>query len=405
MNVVKYYFIVILFLLLMYLYKVQYLLRGGVMFIRRRHYRKRYRKNYLLGYLKICFVILLVLTSIAIAINSMDEEKAPPDSNEKPKVILAISRGQAYKRGMDVINYVWEYSFHRNGARNRADIEQPYYLKDKEIVRTSGIPYCWGGYISLDISNQKDVKNFEEAVAKGYTTGNVNSSGGYVDFTAGLDCSGFVSAVFNLPEKCSTQTLNQYFEEINVDELKPMDIFNSEKNHTFIFIRETPDKKGIITMESTTNKYARTRDKTVINYRSWEEIDEGINGQPYVPMRYKGIVDEEVLGLKDSNEYNNEKRYSTITELNKLNKGVIDYTDDVDYYQINISKKGTYNLNVINISDNYRVTVLNSKDEVVKEISTRGEFSLNIDKGIYYLKIESVDLKFDVNNEYLFSFS
>jgi hypothetical protein len=380
--------------------------QGGIMFIRRKYYRRKYRKNYLFGYLKIGFVFLLILTSISIAINSKDEEKSPlPEINEKKQEIRSISRNQAYTRGMDIINYVWEYNFHRNGSRNRADIEQPYYLKDTEITKTSGIPYCWGGYISLDISNQKDVKNFQEAVARGYTTGNVNSSGGYVDFTAGLDCSGFVSAVFNLPEKCSTQSLNQYFEEIQIDELMPMDIFNSEKNHTFIFIKETSDKKGIITMESTTNKYARTRDKTVINYRSWEEIDEGINGQPYVPMRYKGIIDDEVSDLKDANEYNNDKKYSINTEFKKLNKGVIDYADDVDFYKINISKKGTYNLNIINISDNYKVTILSSKDEVIKEISTRGNYPINIEKGIYYFKVESADLRFDVNNEYVISFN
>jgi hypothetical protein len=375
------------------------------MFNKRKYYRKRYKRNYLLGYLKACLIFLLILTAISIAISSTDEKKSPPKIEDKKLKVHQMSRTEAYTRGMEIINYVWDYNFHRNGARNRADIELPFYLQNTQSKKTSGIPYSWGGYISLDISNQKDVQNFEEAIAKGYTTGNVNSSGGYVDFTAGLDCSGFVSAVYNLPEKCSTQSLNQYFEEIELDELNPMDIFNSEGNHTFVYIKETPDKKGIITMESTTNKYARSKDKTVINYRSWEEIEEGINEQPYVPMRYIGIVDDEVFSFKDSNEYNNDKRYAIKTDFQKLNRGVIDYADDVDYFRINIPKKGVYNMNIINISDNYKVTILNSKDEIIKEASTIGDHPITIDKGDYYIKIESVDLRFDVNNEYLISFN
>ncbi|WDC83208.1 hypothetical protein PL321_10385 [Caloramator sp. mosi_1] len=119
----------------------------------------------------------------------------------------------------------------------------PRHLKDGELV--SGIPYCWGGYISLDMSNQPQIKNFKDALDKGLVAGNINTNGGYKPLTAGLDCSGFVGAVYKLPIKVSTQMLDDYFHPIKFEDLKPMDIIN-HKNTTFLYTSKNQQIRRVL---------------------------------------------------------------------------------------------------------------------------------------------------------------
>ena len=188
---------------------------------KKKKFRRPSRREIIFDYIKLYLIIIILLIILFILANSM--RKHSPKLNE-PKIIKSMTRSLAYNRGMDIINYVWEYSSYKNGVNENKEVELPTYLKNKETVKTSGIPYCWGGFLSLDISNKSGVKNFSDAINKGYTAGNVFCDGIYKDNTAGMDCAGFVSAVFMLPEKCSTQSLKQYFKEIDFNDLLPMDI-------------------------------------------------------------------------------------------------------------------------------------------------------------------------------------
>lgn len=151
---------------------------------------------------------------------------------EKEKIqVKKVTRQEAYKRAMEIINFVWEY---QPKVFNRDDIKLPNFLgNERKIV--VGIPYCWGGYISVDISDRIDVKNFKDAIEKDYVPGNVLTEGGYKAKTAGLDCSGFVGAVYNLPEKVSTKTLKRYFKYISIKKLN-LWIFLMLKVSTRLFI-------------------------------------------------------------------------------------------------------------------------------------------------------------------------
>lgn len=154
----------------------------------------KYKKNnFIFIIFKIyLFIFVLSLIIIFILLLKPNEKSNVIDNIEK------IKRSTAYKRGMEMINYTWQFDYLKNGI-NSEEIIMPRYLKDGQLV--SGIPYCWGGYVSLDLSNQPQVKNFKDALQKGYIAGNINTSGGYKPLTAGLDCSGFVSAVYKLPQK------------------------------------------------------------------------------------------------------------------------------------------------------------------------------------------------------------
>jgi hypothetical protein len=142
----------------------------------------------------------------------------------KPIVIKKITRSETFKRGMDIINYIWEYDAVKNGSKYDINVTLPNYLKDVKKVKVLGLPYCWGGSTALDMSNRTDVNNFQDALKKGYTAGNVYCVGNYKYHTMGLDCSGFVCSVFKIPERCGTKDLYKYFNEIDINKLKPMDI-------------------------------------------------------------------------------------------------------------------------------------------------------------------------------------
>lgn len=220
-------------------------------------------------------------------------------------------------------------------------------------------------------------------------------SGEYKNLTAGLDCSGFVSAVFDLDEKCATYTMKDYFKPIDIKDIKPMDIFNSERNHTFIYIKESYDKKGIITMEATTGKSGR--DKTVVNYRSFDEIQNQVKEKIYMPMRYKGIIDDDVELFKDYNEYNDTIEHAVLVK-DKI-CGFIEYGEDVDYFYIEKDKDIGIFVDTRSIPNFCIIYVLDEKE---KEIATirKGIYYINIKRGKTYFKIISQDFKYSLNEGY-----
>jgi hypothetical protein len=322
-------------------------------------------------------------------------------SNVIPK---KIKRSEAYRRGMNIINYVWIYNADLNGIKGMENVALPNYLKGVKQVKISGLPYCWGGYTSLDISDRPDVKNFGEAIKKGYTAGNVYCLGNYKNLTAGLDCSGFVCAVYKIPVKYGTDNLNNYFNLINIKDLKPMDILNCRDKHVFIYLKETADKKGIITMEASYDKSSMNSEKTIINYRSWDSIKKGTDGKPFIAMRYKGIIDDTVKIFRDINEYNFGKEYTVEIKQNQQYRGYIDYADDVDYYKFNVSKTLKYILQLSSMPLYCKMTITNSKGKVILNINKRGSYNIKLVKDIYYIKFQDMDFKFFSSKNYLFNF-
>lgn len=306
-------------------------------YIYRKYRFKRYSKNSIFTFVFKLYFLIFIICVVLFLIVYINYKPKPYKSTN----IVKIKRSEAYKRGMDMINFVWKYDASKNGILNNDEITMPRHLKDGELV--SGIPYCWGGYISLDMSNQPQIKDFKDALDKGLIAGNINTNGGYKPLTAGLDCSGFVGAVYKLPIKVSTQMLDDYFHPIKFEDLKPMDIINHKKYHVFIYLKESADKKGIIVMEATTGKYVAF-DRTTINYRSYSEIKKYIEDGTYIPMRYNKIVEDKVELFKDKYEFNNFDYLATNIILGEDYEGYIDYAGDVDIYSIKLDE-GNYNIN------------------------------------------------------------
>lgn len=337
------------------------------------------------------FIIALLLLIFIFFLIKIEKEKIS---------VKKMTRQEAYKRAMDIINFVWEY---RPKELKRSDIKLPNFL-DNESKMIVGIPYCWGGYISIDISDRIDVKNFKDAIDKGYIPGNVLTEGIYKEKTAGLDCSGFVGAVYNLPEKVSTKSLKKYFKYISLKKIKPMDIFNAEGEHTFIYLKESYDKKGIITLEARHSNSINSRDKTVVSYRTYEEIKKGQNGKRFYPMRYKGIVEDEIKINMDSYEYNNTFDKAYKIKKNMLISGSIDYIEDIDIFKIDIEYKQKLVIKVFQLPKDIKFTIKKEDETELKVLDKRGAYLLELDKGTYYIEFKNKSLK-TLEENYIFEIS
>lgn len=213
----------------------------------------------------------------------------------------SITRSQAEQRALGMINLTWTYSNSKNGIMplNQSQfITQPAQLKNVTTAQMTGIPYNWGGQDGLN-SNSIGTSwtSFLDAISQGAYAGNVNvdSGRGYISGTAGIDCSGFVQATFNITDyKISTSTIfDKYFTKINISDLKHMDILDHPGDHVVIFDRwgTLNGRCGAYTFESTPDQTFGGIQGTKRYFISLAEINKG-----YIAGRYVNIVDDNNSG-------------------------------------------------------------------------------------------------------------
>ncbi|HEY3353355.1 MAG TPA: hypothetical protein VGQ83_08915 [Polyangia bacterium] len=88
-----------------------------------------------------------------------------------------------------------------------------------------GLPYDWGGYMSLF--------EFDQQIAQGYGAGSYPADG-ELDCTAGLDCSGFVSKCWDTGHY-GTSTMDQISTVIDQSAILPGDAFNQAGYHVILY--------------------------------------------------------------------------------------------------------------------------------------------------------------------------
>lgn len=208
-----------------------------------------------------------------------------------------ITRSQVEARALSMINFTWNYSSAKNGVidpKYASSVTKPAQLANVINGQFTGIPYNWGGLDSqYSISTNAPWTSFADAVEKGAYTGNVNAEAGmgYVPGTAGLDCSGFVQAAFDIKDwKLSTSTIfNTYFQKIALSDLKHMDILNKPGSHVVIFDAwgTWNGIEGAYTYEATPDQTRGGIQGTKRYFISMKDINNG-----YIPGRYVNIVED-----------------------------------------------------------------------------------------------------------------
>lgn len=116
------------------------------------------------------------------------------------------------------------------------------------------IPYKWGGFSSISGLNLTNPEDFDEQyTGTGAYNGTIHYGGDiYTDKNyvcpkaCGVDCSGFVSRCWNLPEKHGTYTLPYTSSLVKLDELQKGDVLNIPRYHVILFIEFVNDEKTLI---------------------------------------------------------------------------------------------------------------------------------------------------------------
>ncbi len=232
------------------------------------------------------FIALSLLFSVITPIGQASASSQSP-----------ISRIEAEQRALNMINLNWTYSSEKNGKLNEnyiSSVSQPTQFKDVTTTNAIGIPYNWGGQDSLDSNSYNSPwVNFLDAVNKGAYTGNVNTEAGYgyIPSTAGIDCSGFIQAVFNIKDsKLSTSSLfDSYFAKISLNDIKHMDILNKPYDHVVVFDKwgTLNGVYGAFTYESTPDETYGGIQGTKKYFMSMDEINKG-----YIPGRYINLIED-----------------------------------------------------------------------------------------------------------------
>ncbi|NLM11495.1 MAG: hypothetical protein GX213_12100, partial [Clostridiaceae bacterium] len=163
------------------------------------------------------------------------------------------------------------------------------------------IPYCWGGYdSSYTSSNPSTWSNFQEAIYLNRYAGNTSKAyGKYMPGTAGIDCSGYICAIwelgypkrgtmgfkddlYNLSKKPGEDDSDSVpFKQIPVDEIDRFDILNRESrvmviddiDDNYIYVYESTSKNGGCAQNNvyTKTQVFNTWGYTPYRYRPWSD--------------------------------------------------------------------------------------------------------------------------------------
>ena len=185
---------------------------------------------------------------------------------------ISVSRTEARQRADAMAEYEWLLKkTHTLTSKSEKGVTLPrdisYYKaqnadKSSWSVEMKGIPYCWGGFYALDTGFGKTT--FTEVLGKNYVAGNIEPIGDYKYMTAGLDCSGYVSAVFGFTSKKNTGALACLGSAVSdVKNLKEMDLLVWPGEHIIFFCQWIDDATMLVTESNVRNGKVITHPKTV----------------------------------------------------------------------------------------------------------------------------------------------
>lgn len=175
----------------------------------------------------------------------------------------AISRSEVLVRARTYAEHPWHCGQNNLTATCSAGYQSVYSVGDYV-----GLPYDWGGYVTLH--------EFDLGIEEGSGAGSY-SDDGVLNCTVGLDCSGYVSRVWDTGHY-STSSMHNVSSEIDPSEVKPADAFNIPGYHVKLF--ETTQGNGDPRFLEASGYNVH-----VTFWDSWTSV----NG--YTPIRFQSIED------------------------------------------------------------------------------------------------------------------
>ena len=166
---------------------------------------------------------------------------------DAPKLPSTVTRAEAMATAEMYRTFKWQPAaanvFHgRDANGKRVDTPDVSYKPAsgfsgywKPGLVNKGMPYKWDGFDTPE--------SFLIGIGAGKAAGDVCTpekrrllEAGTSVQAVGIDCSGFVSRCWNLPQAYSTRTITTLCDPIpNLRDLKPGDILNTHNSHVFLF--------------------------------------------------------------------------------------------------------------------------------------------------------------------------
>lgn len=188
------------------------------------------------------------------------------------------TRSDVQKRADAMINLTWSYKSTNAENPNTTTVTKPTHLAAvKSFPSTQvGIPYCWGGFDGIDRSSSSSWGSFTGAMAANQFAGNVNcdalsyrSPG-----TAGVDCSGFVSAALGLTSKYNTSGLYNNIGVIKTTSPLNMDFYVVPGWHVLFFSSWTDSTTTTINSKESTTDGTKQAAKNWTRTKNYLSINE-----------------------------------------------------------------------------------------------------------------------------------
>jgi uncharacterized protein (TIGR03382 family) len=179
---------------------------------------------------------------------------------------LAVDRQTALEHAAEYTWHQWTMRSANITADCSSDYESAYSPGSYR-----GLPYDWGGYMSIE--------EFDAGLEDGDGAGS-HSWHGILSCTVGLDCSGFVSMVWE-EGHYSTSSLSAVTHNISVSDMLPTDAFNDPGSHITLYTHTTDAGQPVF------YEAAGGAEKVRVNASGgWSYVD------GYQPIRLDGISDE-----------------------------------------------------------------------------------------------------------------
>lgn len=181
----------------------------------------------------------------------------------------------------DVLDNAARYAAHAwESSRDNqyAECTDGDYTSDYPSGSYVGLPYDWGGYVTLD--------EFDDQIADGYGAGS-HSWHGILSCTTGVDCSGFVSMVWETGHYSTSSFGGGPTTEIGWSQVERGDAVNDPGNHVVLFTHET-DAGWPVFYEA-----SGSAEKVRLNATGgWSYVD------GYQPIRFDDIEDGPSSGTR-----------------------------------------------------------------------------------------------------------
>ncbi|MES2643049.1 MAG: MYXO-CTERM sorting domain-containing protein [Myxococcota bacterium] len=186
----------------------------------------------------------------------------------------AIPREAVLDNAARYASHVWAAS----NANQYADCTDGDYESDYPPGTYTGLPYDWGGYVTLD--------EFDDEIADGAGAGS-HSWHGILSCTTGVDCSGFVSMVWETDHYSTSSFGGGPTSEIEWADVERGDAVNDPGSHVVLFTHET-DAGWPVFYEA-----SGSGEKVRLNATGgWSYVD------GYQPIRFDDITDGASTGTR-----------------------------------------------------------------------------------------------------------